>query len=158
VVRQLQPWFANISKRQVKSPKVYLRDSGILHRLLGIDDHDALDSHPKVGASLEGFVVEQIATIVQPAPMYFWRTQQGAELDVYVEIAGRRVGIEVKRTSAPKLTPSIRHAMADLELHHLIVAYPGSERFALARHVTAMPISELLGVRDARQFARRVDR
>src|SRR5690606_38762539 len=106
VVRQLQPWLANIGKRQVRSPKVYLRDTGALHRLLGIDSFDGLLSHPVVGASWEGLVVESVAR--WGAPIYFWRTQAGAEIDIVLDLGDERWGIEVKRTDAPRVSPSMR--------------------------------------------------
>ncbi len=149
VVRQLQPWFANISKRQVRSPKIYLRDSGTLHSLLGIGDQESLLSHPTVGASYEGFIIEQLAQICGRIPMYFWRTQQGAELDLYLQHGGARLGIEVKRSSAPKLTPSMRHALSDLHLDHLLVCYPGPVRYPVSPDVTAIPDADLLRVTGA---------
>lgn len=144
VVRQLQPWFANIGKRQRRSPKVYIRDSGLLHRLLGIDDERALESHPKLGASWEGFVLEQLAVILHPRPLYFWRTQDGAEVDLYVEVSGRRLGFEIKRTSAPWRTRSMMSALSDLALDHVVVAYAGERRFPLHDSITAIPVGELL--------------
>lgn len=152
IVRQLQPWFANISKRQRRSPKVYVRDTGLLHRLLGIDHRLALDSHPKVGASWEGFVVEQLAAIVEPNPVYYWRTQHGAELDLYVELSGRRIGFEIKRSSTPRPTPSMRSVVADLDLDHLVVVYPGEHSFALADSVTAIPARTVLTTRNTREL------
>jgi len=143
VVRQLQPWFANLAKRQVRSPKVYIRDSGLLHRLLGIADRHDLLGHPKVGASWEGFVIEQILMLDTATP-YFWGTHAGAELDLILDIGSRRVGIEVKRTAQPTLTPSIRHALDDLDLDRVIVAHAGMHRFPLAPKVEAIPARELL--------------
>lgn len=157
VVRQLQPWFANISKRQVKSPKIYIRDSGIAHRLLGIDDAVALASHPKVGASWEGFIVEQLAAIVSPANLYYWRTQQGAELDVYVEIGGRRIGFEIKRTSTPRMTRSMHSAIADLQLDVLVVVHAAEHSFAIAPVVAAIPAAKLLSHSDASTLMAHVD-
>jgi uncharacterized protein len=144
VVRQLAPWFANISKRQVRSPKVYLRDTGLLHRLLGIDDHVALSRHPKVGASWEGFVVEQLIGFHQARDPAFWATQAGAELDLRLELGGRRIGIEVKRTDRPKMSRSIRTALTDLDLDHVAVVHAGTTRFPLADRVTAVPAAEAL--------------
>jgi predicted AAA+ superfamily ATPase len=137
VVRQLQPWFANISKRQVRSPKVYVRDSGLLHRLLGIADADALSAHPKVGASWEGFVLEQLLAMEVRDP-WFWSTHGGAELDLLVEVGGARVGVEIKRTDQPRLTASMRHAREDLELDRLVVIHAGNARFDLAEGVEAI--------------------
>ncbi|WP_293769825.1 ATP-binding protein [Sporichthya sp.] len=137
VVRQLQPWFANISKRQVRSPKVYVRDSGLLHRLLGIADAGALWGHPKVGASWEGFVLEQLLAMEVRDP-WFWSTHGGAELDLLVEVGGARVGVEIKRTDQPRLTPSIRHARVDLNLDRLVVVHAGESRFVLGDGVEAI--------------------
>ena len=108
VIRQLTPWFANVSKRQVRSPKVYIRDTGLLHSLLSIDDQVDLESHPKVGASWEGFVLEQLITLLDLRDPSFWATQAGAELDLRAEIGRHKVGIEVKRTDRPVVTPSMR--------------------------------------------------
>lgn len=144
VVRQLAPWFANIGKRQRKAPKVYVRDSGLLHRLLGIDDALALDEHPKVGASWEGFVIEQLATALAPRPIWYWRTQDGAELDLYVELSGGPIGFEIKRTAVPKRTRSMTSALTDLGLRELLLVYPGRERVKLAERIHAIPASEVL--------------
>ncbi len=144
MVRQLQPWHANVGKRQVKAPKVYLRDTGLLHQLLGIRSHAALLSHPKCGASWEGFVIEETLRAVQPDEHYFWATHQGAELDLLMIKAGRRIGVEVKRADAPTLTPSMRIALADLDLAKLVVIYPGMQRYALTDRVTVMPARDLV--------------
>ena len=144
MIRQLQPWFTNTSKRLVRSPKIYIRDTGILHRLLSIDTFDSLLSHPKVGASWEGLAIEQIALDVGASPLYFWATQSGAELDLFTVNNGRNVGIEVKRTDAPTITPSMRNAVVDLDLHKLFVAYPGPDRYALSDRIEAVPLSEML--------------
>ncbi len=142
VVRQLQPWVANIGKRQVRSPKVYLRDSGTLHRLLGIPTMDDLLSHPILGASWEGLVVEHIAR--WGVPMYFWRTQDGAEIDLVLDLGSARWGVEIKRTDSPKVTPSMRHALDDLGLERIIVAHAGTDRFLLAGRIEAIGAGELL--------------
>lgn len=140
MVRQLQPWHENIGKRQVRAPKVYVRDSGLLHALLDIPARGALEVHPKVGASWEGFILEQlIGQLGAPAEAcYFWRTHTGAELDLLVVRGGRRHGFEIKRTTAPAVTPSMRSALADLKLDSLTVVHAGSESFALLPRVTAM--------------------
>ena len=143
-IRQLQPWFANISKRQVKAPKVYIRDSGLLHRLLGISDSVDLLSNPKVGASWEGFVIEQLLQILRPPEAYVWGTHNGAELDLFVPLKGKRLGFEIKRTDQPKLTPSMRSALQDLELDHLYVVHAGQHRFSLHDRVTAVPAADVL--------------
>ena len=139
MVRQLQPYFANIKKRQVKSPKIYIRDSGILHERLGIDTQKALLQHPKLGASWEGFLIEQILARVNTDEAYFWATHQGAEIDLLINHAGLFVGIEFKRTDTPSMTPSIRNALSDLELDRVVVIYPGAKRFPLAENVEAVP-------------------
>jgi predicted AAA+ superfamily ATPase len=144
VLRQLQPWFANTAKRQVKSPKVYVRDSGLLHQLLGIADEAALLRHPTVGASWEGFVIEQLAHLLDPTPMWFWSTHQGAEIDVVAQIDGAFVGFEVKRTTQPKLTPSITSGIRTLQLDHIFVVHAGEHTFALADNVTALTVRDLL--------------
>jgi predicted AAA+ superfamily ATPase len=144
VVRQLQPWFANVGKRQVRSPKIYIRDSGLLHRLLGLADRHALSGHPKVGASWEGFVIEQILMLDGVKNPWFWATQNGAELDLFVESSGRRVGIEVKRTDRPRVTPSMRSALTDLELDRLIVVHAGRQSFPLTPQIDAVSAEQLL--------------
>src|SRR5262245_42432546 len=157
MVRQLPPWFENLGKRQVKSPKVYVRDSGLLHTLLAIADRRALELHPKVGASWEGFAIEEVLKAVRPDEAYFWATHQGAELDLLLFKHGRRVGVECKRTDAPKLTPSMRIAMDDLKLDRLIVVYPGERRYALADGIEVVPLAEFAsgGPSPANIFARR---
>ena len=146
VVRQVRPWFENVRKRQVRSPKVYIADSGILHALLDLNDRETLVSHPKVGASWEGFVIQQIvhATGKRMEDHYHWSTYTGAELDLFVTLGGHRYGFEVKRTSAPRLTPSMRSALETLKLHRLYVVYPGDRRFRMAEKVVALPVSRLL--------------
>jgi predicted AAA+ superfamily ATPase len=140
MVRQLQPWFENLGKRQIKSPKIYLRDSGLLHQLLGVRTSDELLRHPRLGASWEGYVLEQVLQQMQPDEAYFWGTHAGAELDVLMMMQGRRVGIEIKRADAPKLTPSMRIALDDLRLDELIVIYPGEREYALAEQVRVVPL------------------
>jgi uncharacterized protein len=143
MVRQLQPWHANLRKRQVKSPKVYVRDSGLLHQLLGIDTAKALVSHPKLGASWEGFVIEQVLVAEPHDEAFFWATHQGAEIDLILSRGGRLLGVECKRTDAPRVTPSIKIALADLDLDRVAVVYPGERRYPLADRVEAVPVSEL---------------
>ena len=144
LVRQLQPWHVNLGKRQVKAPKVYVRDSGLLHELLGIEDAAALARHPKSGASWEGFALDQVLRIAKPDAAYFWATHAGAELDLLMLKDGQRVGVEFKRADAPTLTPSMRVALVDLELDALYVVYPGSRRYRLAERVEAVPLGALL--------------
>ncbi|MCK6531939.1 MAG: ATP-binding protein [Polyangiaceae bacterium] len=143
VVRQLQPWFENLGKRQVKSPKVYIRDSGLLHALLGLGTFSALEGSPRLGASWEGFVVEEVIRAAGERNVYFWATQAGAELDLLVLAGGRRWGIEVKYSDAPAVTKSMRVALADLDLAHLWVVHPGSARYPLDEKIDAVGIREL---------------
>ncbi len=143
LVRQLQPWHENIGKRQVKAPKLYWRDSGLLHQLLGIADHNALLSHPRCGASWEGYVLEQIIHRMEPDELYFWATHNGAELDVLMMIDGRRMGFEIKRADAPRLTPSMRNALEDLRLDMLCVIYPGTQEYSLQERVRVVPLDHL---------------
>ena len=147
VVRQLQPWFENIRKRQVRSPKVYVADSGILHALLGLTDRTDVVSHPKVGASWEGFVIQQIVQLVQAPPeqCFHWSTHAGAEIDLMVLEGTRRLGFEVKRAEAPRLTRSMRSAMETLRLDTLDVVHAGTETYRLAQGVRALPARELDG-------------
>ncbi len=145
MVRQLQPWHENLGKRQVKAPKVYVRDSGLLHALLGITNQRDLEHHPKVGASWEGYAVEEILKALQPDEAYYWATYNRAELDLLLFKKGRRIGIECKRTDAPTLTPSMRIALSDLKLDHLYVAYPGRKAYKLAGNVEVIPLAKLAG-------------
>jgi predicted AAA+ superfamily ATPase len=146
MVRILRPWTANIRKRQVKSPKVYIRDSGILHSFLEIESMKDLQRHPKLGASWEGFVLEAVIQQLGAGPgqCYFWATHTGAELDLIVVERGRRYGFEIKRTTAPRVTPSMRSALEDLELTRLDVVHAGSESFPLAPRVRALAAERLL--------------
>ncbi len=143
MVRQLQPWHANVGKRQVRSPKVYVRDSGLLHQLLGLETEKALLGHPKVGASWEGFVIEQLLAAEPYDDAWFWATHQGAEIDVVLRRGDRLLGVECKRSDAPRLTPSIRSAIDDLGLERVAVVYPGTRRFSLAERVEAVPLAAL---------------
>ena len=140
MIHQLQPYYANLKKRQVKSPKVYVRDSGLLHQLLGIDSMKSLFSHPKVGASWEGFVIEQLLKTQPHDESFFWATHQGAEIDLILRRGDTLYGVECKRTDAPRLTPSIRIALDNLNLKHVFVIYPGTQRFSLARQVEVVPL------------------
>jgi len=145
MVRLLQPWHANLGKRQVKSPKVYIRDTGLLHILLGIHTEQELLLHPRSGASWEGFVIEEVIKAAAPDEVYFWGTHSGAELDLLLIKDGRRIGVECKRVDAPRLTPSMRAAMQDLELSDLLVVYPGSKPYSLGEKIKAIPLSSLAG-------------
>jgi hypothetical protein len=145
MIRQLQLWHENLAKRQVKAPKIYLRDSGLLHQLLGIRDERALYSHPKLGSSFEGYAVEEVLKATEPDQAYFWATHTGAELDLLILKHGRRYGIEIKHQDAPRMTPSMRIALADLRLDHLTVLYPGSRSYPLADRVSVVPLVALAG-------------
>jgi hypothetical protein len=143
IVRLLRPYHVNLAKRQVRSPKVYVRDSGLLHALLGLREAADLDRHPKVGASFEGFALEQVlaATGAAPDERWFWATHQGAELDLLLVRGRRRLGFEFKRASAPTLTKSMRIALHDLGLDRLDVIYPGAEPYSLAERVRVVPVT-----------------
>jgi predicted AAA+ superfamily ATPase len=143
MVRQLPPWFENLGKRQVKSPKVFVRDSGLLHTLLGIANRRDLENHPKVGASWEGFAVEEVLKAVLPDKAYFWATHQGAEIDLVLFKHGRRLGVECRRMDAPKLTPSMRIALEDLKLDRLVVVYLGERRYPLTDRVEVIPLEQM---------------
>jgi len=143
MARQLPPWHENLGKRQVKSPKVYVRDTGLLHHLLGITTESELGAHPKCGASWEGYAIEEVIHAVRPDDMYFWATHQGAELDLLLFRNGRRLGVEVKRTDAPRLTPSMRIALEDLKLEQLVVLYPGPKEYALGERVRVVPLARV---------------
>jgi len=146
VVRQLQPWHENISKRQVRAPKVYVVDSGILHALLSLPGQADLEAHPKCGASWEGFVIDQVVshTGARSQECFFWATHSGAELDLLIVRGRRRYGFEIKRTTAPKMTPSMRHALHDLSLTRLDVIHAGDHTFPLADKVRAVSLHQLL--------------
>jgi predicted AAA+ superfamily ATPase len=143
VLRQLQPWHANLRKRQVKSPKVYVRDTGLLHELLGLEDQSALHHHPKLGASWEGFAIEQVLASEPHVEAAFWATHQGAEIDLVLRNRGKLYGVECKRVDTPRITRSIRIALEDLALERVAVVYPGSKRFALSDRVEAVPLESL---------------
>ncbi len=143
LVRQLQPYLANLRKRQIKSPKIYIRDSGLLHLLLGIHSAKALHTHPKIGASWEGFVIEQVLATEPHDDAFFWATHQGAEIDLILQRDNELFGVECKRTDSPRITPSIRHALDDLKLQRVAIVYPGEKRFPLSDNVEAVPLQLL---------------
>ncbi|HSG44321.1 MAG TPA: ATP-binding protein [Anaerolineales bacterium] len=147
MVRQLQPWFENLSKRQVKSPKVYFRDSGLLHSLLGITDETSLLGHPKSGASWEGFAIEQVLQAVRPAQTYFWSTYSGPELDLMFFQEGKRYGVEVKFNEAPNVTTSMRTAVKDLSLEHLWIVYPGKDDYPVEKNITTLPLTAVKSIK-----------
>jgi len=144
MVHQIKPWHANLKKRQVKSPKVYLRDSGLLHQLLGIRSFKDLLNHPKCGASWEGYAIEEIIKVVRPDETYFWATHSGAELDLLMIKDGQKMGIELKRMDAPRITPSMRIAIDDLKLDSLAVIYPGDRRYLLSDNITVIPLNSII--------------
>jgi len=149
MLRTLPAWHANLKKRQVKSPKVFFRDTGLLHQLLGIRSEGDLLRNPKCGSSWEGYALEEILRSAETDSAYFWATHQGAELDLLMEWRGRRYGVECKRVDAPRLTPSMRIALKDLHLERLAVVYPGPDRYAIAEQVEAVPLtSAITGVKD----------
>ena len=139
MVRVLPPWFANLKKRQVKAPKVYLRDAGLLHTLLGLTEEDELAGHPKVGASFEGFAIEQVLAALDAGHPHYWATHGGAELDLLIDRRGARHGFECKLADAPGTTRSMHAALADLALDHLWVLYPGAETYPLDDRITVLP-------------------
>jgi predicted AAA+ superfamily ATPase len=143
MLRVLPPWHANLRKRQVKSPKVYLRDSGLLHSLLQIQDLNALRGHPKLGASWEGFALEEALSILQTRDAYFWATHGGAELDLFVLHEGRRLGFEFKYHEAPRRSRSMTIAMEDLSLDALTVVHPGPDAYPIGERMHAVPLREL---------------
>lgn len=146
MVRQLQPWFENLNKRQVKSPKIYLRDSGLLHQLLRLVTFEDLYSYPKIGASWEGFALEQILRLTGVGDAYFWATQSGAELDLLLFRGGKRIGFEFKNSERPGITRSMRVAAEDLQLHRLIIVAPVQDRIVLE------PSIEVAGMKHLREL------
>lgn len=146
MIRQLQPWFENNGKRQVKSSKIYMRDSGIFHSLLGIQNHSDLLLHPKLGASWEGFALEEIIRHheADQGECYFWSTQQQAELDLLIFKEGKRLGFEFKYSTAPKLTKSMQIAYEDLKLDSLVVIYPGDINYPLKEEIEVVSLQNYL--------------
>ena len=145
MMRSLAPWFENISKRQVKAPKVYFRDSGLFHTLLGLTTQTEIESHPKLGASWEGFALEEIIKFykARAEECYFWRTQAGAELDLLLFNKGKRLGFEFKYTDTPKITPSMKVAFQDLKLDHLTVIYPGDKNYYLTDQMSVVGLQNI---------------
>jgi predicted AAA+ superfamily ATPase len=144
MVRVLPPWFENLKKRQVKAPKIYIRDSGLFHSLLQVLNLADLQGHPKIGASWEGFALEHIIRVFRTRDVYFWATHAGAELDLMVTIAGKRYGFECKYTDAPGRKRSMHIAIEDLGLEHLWVIYPGDQKYALDNKITVIPLETIL--------------
>ncbi len=143
MVRQLQPWYETTSKRQVRAPKIYLQDSGLLHSLLNIQDMNSLYGHPKVGASWEGYAIEQILQIIRPSEAYFWATHSGAELDLLFFHKGKRYGMEVKFNEAPEITRSMQTTLHDLKLSYLWVIYPGSEAYQVDKQISVLSLQKI---------------
>jgi predicted AAA+ superfamily ATPase len=146
MIRLLPPWLENLGKRQVKSPKIYFRDSGILHALIGIATRKDLDNYPKMGSFWEGFALEEVIRQLHASPeeCYFWATQNGAELDLLILKNGKKLGFEFKYTDMPKTTASMHIAIEDLKLDHLYVIYPGHQQFPLTDSITACGIKRIL--------------
>ena len=140
MVRQVQPWFENLAKRQVKSPKIYLRDTGLLHALLGTGNEDALLSHPRVGASWEGFAIEQVLAALRPAQAWFWGAHGGGELDLLILDNGRRLGFEMKFNEAPEVTKSMYNIVDTLRLDHLFVVAPSRESYPVDTRISVLSL------------------
>jgi predicted AAA+ superfamily ATPase len=146
VITQLLPWHENLSKRQVRTPKIYIRDTGLLHALLNLRTSDDVAGHPKMGASWESFILDQLIRHLgaDREECFFWATHSGAELDLLVVRGNHRWGFEIKHSSAPRLTPSMRHALSDLKLERLTVIHAGDHEFPLAERITAVPLLKML--------------
>jgi len=147
MIRVLPPWFENVKKRQVKAPKIYIRDTGLLHSLLQISTRTDLQGHPKIGASWEGFALEQIISVLQTRDAYFWATHAGAELDCMITLKGKRHGFEFKYADAPGRTRSMQIAIEDLGLEHMWVIYPGKQKYKLDSKITVIPLEEIQQLR-----------
>ena len=148
MIRQIQPWHENIAKRQVKAPKIYFRDSGLLHSLLSLTDFHSLSGHPRMGASWEGFVLEQVLRILKPPEAFFWATYQGVEIDLLFLRRGRRFGMEFKFNEAPKATRSMHAALETLSLDHLWVIYPGKHKYPVHEKISVWTLRDISGLPD----------
>jgi uncharacterized protein len=148
MVRVLRPWFTNTSKRLVKRPKIYLNDSGLFHRLQGIEQRDFLESHPKLGASWEGYALNQLIQIseISEDRFFFWATQAGAEVDLFWQINGKNYAAEFKYSDAPRRTKSITAAMEELELEHLWIVYPGIKSYPIDAKISVTSIRDIAGI------------
>ena len=146
MIRLLSPWHANVGKRLVKAPKLYIRDSGLFHALHTISTTEQLESHPKLGASWEGFAMEQAIRLMGAVSPYFWRTHTGAELDLVWQSGGALWGMEFKYRDAPRMTKSLRAVLRDLRLQHVWIVYPGPDRYQLDETVTVLPVADLVDV------------
>jgi predicted AAA+ superfamily ATPase len=145
MVRILPPWHVNLKKRQVKAPKVYIRDSGLLHSLLGVDQSmDDVLGHPKAGASWEGFIIEQLSSLLRTRDTYFWATHAGAELDLLLILNGKKVGVEIKLHTAPRAGRSLKIAAHDLKLDRLLVIHAGKEYYPLAENIEALSLAQAI--------------
>jgi len=144
MVRILPPWFENLKKRQIKAPKIYIRDSGLFHSLLQVSTMDDLRGHPKIGASWEGYALEHIIHAFQTRDAYFWATHSGAELDLMVTAGGKRYGFECKYSDAPGRKRSMQIAIEDLGLQHLWVIYPGEQAYPLDDKITVIPLEKAI--------------
>jgi hypothetical protein len=158
MVRVLSPWFENMGKRQVKAPKIYIRDTGVLHALLQVRTLEDLQAHPKLGASWEGFALEHVIAAFETRDAYFWATHAGAELDLLVMAKGRRLGFEFKYADAPGRSRSMLAALEDLKLDHLWIVYPGDQKYSVDEKITVCPISEIarLPIKLSRKKARKL--
>ena len=143
LIRLLQPWHANTAKRQIKAPKLYLNDSGMLHALLGLRSLDALESHPRCGASFEGLALREAIRVADADEVYFWGTHNRAELDLLLIREGRLYGVEIKRADAPTITPSMRIALEDLKLERITVIYSGATSYQLSDKISVIPLRSL---------------
>lgn len=143
MVRQLQPWFENIKKREVKSPKIYLRDSGILHHLLSIREQEQLFSHPILGFSWEGFAIETIASLNIFDELFFWSSYSGSELDLLAFYNAKKIGFEFKVTASPKITKSMYSVLELLKIDHLFIVCLTDESYPLTDKITVLPLHEI---------------
>ena len=148
MVRQLQPWFENTAKRQVKAPKIYIRDTGLLHSLLGIGEDRDLLGHARVGASWEGFAIEQVLSALGQPDAWFWATHGGGELDLTILARGLRIGFEMKFSEAPKIAASTRNAAETLALDHLFVVCPTRHTYPVTEKITVLSAGDLVGLRE----------
>jgi predicted AAA+ superfamily ATPase len=146
MIRQLQPWYENLSKRQVKAPKIYLRDSGLLHALLDLSDFQTLHGYSRMGASWEGYAIEQVLQSVRPAQAFFWATHTGAEVDLFFLSHGRRYGVECKFSETPKMTKSMNQAVESLNLARLWVIYPGEDAYPLSKQISVWPLKDIVSL------------
>lgn len=152
MMRQLQPWYVNVGKRQVKAPKIYLRDTGVLHTLLSLSDWSSLLAYPRVGASWEGFALEQVLQTVRVPEAYFWATHGGAELDLLFFYRGRSYGVEAKFSEAPVVTRSMRIALADLDLDHLWIVHPGPHSYPIDDKISSIALRDVGDLRRQLSF------